>query len=277
MERADVPRALAVSWSDPAGRDGVAADLRTFGAFGVHAAAVVTGIGGVPAPGSRPAPLPAAFVDGQIDAAVASMGPSPVKVSVLGHPEADGVLAARLQALKTDQLVLDLSPLGSAGAPVTGTPGQPPAALYKTVLPALAAVLLVDVATAEALAGIKIKNQTALRAAAKLLHRLGPRYVLVMGAQLPDGEPVDILFDGRQVMDYPGERLPLPEPPGASSTYASAIAAGLAHGRSVEEAVAVARIYVTEAVRNAYSTGGVASANQLYAWWAAGGSNGYGA
>jgi hydroxymethylpyrimidine kinase/phosphomethylpyrimidine kinase len=262
---------VTVNWSDPTGCDGAQADLRTFGAFGVHGACVVAAVRTGKTPASLHA-LPEAAVTAQIES-VAALGAVPAKVSV-PHGSAQAAAAiALLQRHGFKQIVFDAASTldGAHHGPIAGLD-----ALKKHAAPA-ATVLYVDVAAASTLAGVPIKNQTAARAAAKLLHRLGPRLVLVNCSDLPGDEWMDILFDGKQTFDFPGERVSHAGLPGMASTYTAAITSGLAHGRSVEEAVAVAKIYVIETLRNAYSTGAdTLSPGHLYAWWDSGGRNGYG-
>ncbi len=201
------------------------------------------------------------------------MGVAPAKVGVpSGAGQAVAVIAL-LQRHGFKQVVFDAAST-LAGAHPGPTGGLD--ALKKSAAPA-ATVLYADVAAASALAGVPIKNQSAARAVAKLLHRLGPRLVLVNCNDLHGDEWVDILFDGKQTFDFPGERISQAGLPGMASTYTAAITAGIAHGRSVEEAVAVAKIYVIEALRNTYPIGAdTSSPGHLYAWWDAGGRNGYG-
>jgi hydroxymethylpyrimidine/phosphomethylpyrimidine kinase len=263
-----VANALSISWSDPTGCDGVAADLRTFGAFAVHGAAVIAGMRS----NSRLAMIEASEIQAQIKAAASAMGAIPVKQSFLGLPGIDAAITNALRTDKPSQIVLDASSSATAGPPSTEA-----VEMLKTSIASDVALLVTDVAGAQALSGVKIANQTGLRAVARLLRRYGPRFVLVTGSQLTGDEVVDIMSDGKQTWEFPGERFPAPEPAGLSATYTSAITAGLAHGRSVEESVAVARIYVTEAERSTFAPQeGRPIASQLYAWWSGPGRQGYG-
>jgi pyridoxine kinase len=261
---------VTVSWSDPSGCDGAQADLRTFGAFGVHGACVVAAVRTGKPLASLHA-LPEAAVTAQIES-IAALGPVPAKVGVASGAGQAAAAVTLLQKHGFKRIVLD------AASTLEGAHHGPAGldALKKHAAPA-STLLYADVAAASAMAGVPIKNQTAVRAVAKLLHRLGPQFVLVNGSDLPGDEWMDILFDGKQTFDFPGEHVSHPGVPGMASTYTAAITSGLAHGRSIEEAVAVAKIYVIETLRNAYSTGGdMLSPGHLYAWWDAGGRNGYG-
>lgn len=264
-----VATALSVCWADPGGRDGVSADLRTFAAFAVHGGAVITGIRA----GGILSPFPTAEIEKQIRSAVVAAKVAAAKLSVFST-EADGAIAPSLRAHGIGHLVLD------ASSTSTGNLTRESVETIKATVASSISVLLTDVAGVQALVGVKVANQGALRAVAKLLGRWVPGYVLVTGSQLPGEEVVDIMFGANQTWEFPGERFAGPEPDGLASTYAAAVTAGLAHGRSVEEAVAIARIYVTEAQRTAFVTTGPEGAtpitNQLHAWWSGVGRQGYG-
>lgn len=265
---AGVKSALTVSWSDPTGCDGIAADLRTFGAFAVHGSGIVAGI----RTEEKVTSIPVPDLEGQIRRALSALGPAPVKVTFMGIPETDIAIAAALVANGVGHVVLD----ASSSAPVSPLT-KDAVDVFKSNVGRHAEVLVTDIAGAQSLAGVKIANQTAMRPVAKLLCRLGPRFVLIAGSQLPGDDVTDIMFDGTQNLEFPGERFTPPEPTGVASTYACAVTAGLAHGRSVEEAVAIARIYVTETMRSAFPVGeSLATSSQLYAWWAGTGRQGYG-
>ena len=93
-----------------------------------------------------------------------------------------------------------------------------------------------------------------MEAAARRIHELGPRWVLVKGGHLK-GEPVDLLFDGTRLERLTAERVPTPHTHGTGCTYSAAIAAGLARGAEVPEAVAEAKRYVTAAIRAGFALG----------------------
>ena len=147
----------------------------------------------------------------------------------------------------------------------------------KSELMPVTEIVTISMPEATALLGIPVRNALGLRAVGKLLDRAGAANVLVKGGHLDDDECLDILWDGSEYLEYPSERIETPHDDGAGSTLASAIASGLAMGRGVEEAVAIAKMYVTETLRNAYAVGtNGGSPSQLYRWWETGGSDGYG-
>jgi pyridoxine kinase len=116
-----------------------------------------------------------------------------------------------------------------------------------------------------------------MKAAARLIRQMGPRRVVVSGSGIDSEECTDYMFDGEEYLDLPSERIETPFTRGSGSAYSAAITAGLAHGRPAEEAVAIAKMYVTETLATAYPLeNGTGSPGYLYGWWQAGGSRGYG-
>jgi hydroxymethylpyrimidine/phosphomethylpyrimidine kinase len=99
-----------------------------------------------------------------------------------------------------------------------------------------------------------VADLESMEAAARKIHALGPRWVLVKGGHLK-GEPVDLLFDGTRLERLTAERVPTPHTHGTGCTYSAAIAANLARGAGVPEAVADAKRYVTAAIRGGFALG----------------------
>jgi hydroxymethylpyrimidine/phosphomethylpyrimidine kinase len=105
------------------------------------------------------------------------------------------------------------------------------------------------------LSGIEIKTLADARRAAKIIHGFGCRYVLVKGGHLLAERGTDLLFDGRFFNVFKGEFIDTPHTHGTGCTYASAIAAQLARGKSMADAVQAAKTYVTEAIRHSLAIG----------------------
>ena len=140
-----------------------------------------------------------------------------------------------------------------------------------------ATVATVNVEEASRILGITIKNSMGMKAGAKLVHKMGVEFSVVTGGLYEDDEVVDYFFDGTEFMDLPSERIEHKSNQGIGASFAAAIAAGLAHGRAADEAVAVAKMFVVDAAMNGLElTPKENTLNQLQAWWAAGGERGYG-
>jgi hydroxymethylpyrimidine/phosphomethylpyrimidine kinase len=124
----------------------------------------------------------------------------------------------------------------------------------RTALLPLATVVTPNLDEAEQLTGIKAADEDGMLAVARVISALGPRWVLVKGGHLA-GDPVDVLFDGERSWRFAGQRVDTPHTHGTGCTLASAIASYLALGENVPDAVALAREYVTGAIRSGFPLG----------------------
>ena len=260
---------VAVGASDSAGTDGIAADIRTFAAMGVHGTAVVTGILAKRGDDTEVvAAIPAREIVRQIESALGVTGAEVVKIGWMPDAESVAGVSQALDRVSIKHVVADPD-LAHAEDALKDA--------LKTELMPVTEVVTISMPEATALLGIPIRNALGLRAVGKLLHRAGAANVLAKGGHLGGDECLDILWDGSEYLEYPSERIETTSDDGAGGTLASAIASGLALGRGVEEAVAIAKMYVTETLRNSYSIGASGgSPSQLYRWWETGGSDGYG-
>lgn len=260
---------VAVGASDSAGADGIAADIRTFAAMGVHGAAVVTGILAKRGDDTEVVvAIPAGEIVRQIESALVVTGAEVVKIGWMADAESVAGVSQALDRASIKHVVADPD-LAHAEDALKGA--------LKTELMPVAEVVTISMPEATALLGIPIRNALGLRAVGKLLDRAGAANVIAKGGHLGGDECLDILWDGSEYLEYPSERIDTSSDDGAGSTLASAIASGLALGRGVEEAVAIAKMYVTETLRNSYAVGpSGGSPSQLYRWWETGGSDGYG-
>lgn len=269
MDQQSPKTVVAVGAAESTGVDGIAADLRTFAAMGVHGCAVVTGVVAERSGDSGAiAAVPAGEIVQQVEAAVDATGAEVVKIGWMPDAESIAELAGALKSASINHVVVDPY--------ITDVDDAVKDALKSGLMP-VTEVVTISMPEAMVLLGIPIKNALGLRAVGKLLERAGAANVLAKGAHLDGDECLDILWDGNEYLEYPSERIETSFDDGAGSTLASAIASGLAMGRGVEEAVAIAKMYVTETLRNSYAVGASAgSPSQLYRWWETGGSDGYG-
>jgi len=111
----------------------------------------------------------------------------------------------------------------------------------------LALVITPNICEAESITGLQVRCPEDMKHAAVKLRGFGPRYVVIKGGHLP-GDPVDLLYDGRDFKEYPGLRYENPHTHGTGCSFASAIAAFIARGLSMEDAVAGAKTFITGAI-----------------------------
>jgi hydroxymethylpyrimidine/phosphomethylpyrimidine kinase len=134
------------------------------------------------------------------------------------------------------------------------------------VLLPLAEVVTPNLPEAEVLVGRPISSLEEMRAAAREIHAMGPRAVVIKGGHRA-AEPVDVFFDGERFVELRAERIETPHTHGTGCTFSAAIAAYLARGRSIEEAVRGAKEYITETIRHAPGIGhGHGPVGHFYRW-----------
>jgi hydroxymethylpyrimidine/phosphomethylpyrimidine kinase len=247
-----VPRVLIIAGSDSGGGAGIQADLKTvsaLGAFGMTAITALTaqnttGVVGV-------VEVAPEFVAQQIEACVVDIGCDAVKTGMLANAAIIGVVAAKIREHRLGPVVVDPVMVAKSGALLL----EPDAvgALRMELLP-LAAVLTPNLHEAGALLGREVKTLAQMREAARALRALGAENVVVKGGHL-EGGATDLLFDGREFVEFPRERIETTNTHGTGCIFASAIAAGLAQGKPVREAVAAAKEFVTAAIRASLALG----------------------
>ncbi len=247
-----VPKALTVAGSDSGGGAGIQADLKTFSAFRVFGMSVLTAVTAQNSVGVTGVhDLPPPFVALQIDAVLDDFGADAVKVGMLSNAGIIRAVAGRLSAHGQTRIVLDPVMVAKSGAPLLQPDAR--AALIEAVLP-LAEVVTPNLHEAAVLADMAVATEADMEEAARRIHALGPRHVLVKGGHLKDSA-TDILYDGRGFTRFSAPRLDSHNTHGTGCTYSAAIAAGLAHGVALAAAIGEAKAYVTAAIREGFPAG----------------------
>ncbi len=274
--RSEFPAVLTIGASDPTGSDGVEADLKAFGAFGVHGTCAITGLYSRSESGITCLPLTLEQVAAQIDSALENVNVQAVKTGSLCSEEIAKTVVSKIREHGLVNIVVD--PVEYEGDDESGGLAGIREILKADLLP-LAMVATPNIAEASAITGVRIRNPMGMKAGGKLIHQLGAKYVVVTGGEFEEGEVVDYLFDGIEYMDLPSEKVEASSLQGIGASFAAAIAAGLTYeGRSAEESVAVAKMFATDTALNGFELkNGAVAVNPLHAWWAAGGDRGYGA
>jgi len=247
-----IPRALTIAGSDSGGGAGIQADLKTFAALGVYGMSAITAITAQNTVGVQAvAELDPALVSRQIHAVVSDIGVDAVKCGMLANAAIIRQVARDLTALKLPKVVVDPVMVAKSGDLLLRKDALD--ALVRDLFP-LALVVTPNLYEAATLTGLKITTREHMQEAAQRIHTLGARCVVVKGGHLPDA-PMDLLYDGHKFVEYPGERYATPHTHGTGCTLASAIAAGLAKGLTVEEAVRQAKDFVAGAIRHGLPLG----------------------
>ena len=246
------PKALTVAGSDSGAGAGIQADLKTFAALGVYGTSALTAVTAQNTRGVVAiAEVPEEVVAAQIDAVLEDIGADAAKTGMLSSASIIDTVADRLEAWGVDKLVVDPVMVAKSGAHLL----QPTAVrALKTKLLPLALVATPNIPEAEVLFGRDIASLADARDAAAAIAALGPRTVVVKGGHR-DGDPIDVVFDGSTVVELRAERIDTRNTHGTGCTFSAAIAAFLARGLAVDDAIAAAKQYVTDALRAAYPIG----------------------
>jgi len=236
---------LIIAGSDSCAGAGIQQDLKVATLLGVYGLTVITAVTAQNSCGvQRWEPLAPDLVAAQLSAVCSDIRVAAVKIGMLATAEIIRTVAAALRQISAP-IVVDPVLAASDGSPLLAEEGL--AALKDELLP-LTTVLTPNLAEAGWLLGREIREVEAMVAAAQELRHLGPQAVLVKGGHLA-GPPVDVLAFGSEVYRLPGERLANPHTHGTGCALAAAVAAHLARGQALPEAINQARALVAEAIR----------------------------
>jgi hydroxymethylpyrimidine kinase/phosphomethylpyrimidine kinase len=248
-----MPIALTIAGSDSGGGAGIQADLKTFAALGVYGTSAITAITAQNTIGvTAVQALSADLVTAQIEAVAGDMKLDVVKTGMLATGAIVEAVAAAISALELPSVVVDPVMIAKSGDRLFDAEAL--AALRSELMPR-ARVVTPNVPEAEVLADMRITSLDDAREAARRIHKLGAAAVVVKGGHLPGDEAIDVLFDGRTFTEYRAPRIETRNTHGTGCTFASAIAAHLAHGRELPDAIRMAKGYVSKAIEHGLAIG----------------------
>ncbi|GAA2268334.1 MULTISPECIES: bifunctional hydroxymethylpyrimidine kinase/phosphomethylpyrimidine kinase [Kitasatospora] len=258
------PRVLTVAGSDSGGGAGIQADLKTMLALGVHGMSVITAVTAQNSVGVQGYwELPAEAVRAQFRSVVDDIGVQAVKTGMLASVELVETVSELLAGVPAPVVV---DPVGVSKHGDALLAAEAVATVRERLLPVatLATPNLHEVAQ---LTGITVEREEDMLDAARALHDLGPRWVLVKGGHLA-GEAADLLYGGPgEEHWYRAERYDNRHTHGTGCTLASAVAAELAKGLAMPEAVGAAKAYVTGAIRRGFPLGaGIGPVDHGWRW-----------
>jgi len=241
-----VPIALTIAGSDSSAGAGIQADLKTFAALGVYGASVITAL---TAQNTKRVlaiyDVPADFIAAQIDAVFADLDVAAVKIGMLNTAAAVDVVAAALDRHKPRNIVLDPVLVASSGDQLLQSDAldrlRELIARVQVVTPnLLEAATLLDTLPA--------RDEDEMRTQAQKLLALRPGAVLIKGGHGGGPESADFLVEGDRCLRLAAPRVAARNTHGTGCTFASAIAAGLAKGLSLEQAAREAKVCVSAAI-----------------------------
>jgi hydroxymethylpyrimidine/phosphomethylpyrimidine kinase len=256
------PILLTIAGFDPSGGAGIAADLKTFAAHNCYGVAAMTALTVQSTQGVESTHvLPAATLRAQIEALLEDCPIAAVKIGMLGNQANAAVVAEMLDRANFPFVVLD--PV--ARAQLGGEALLDPAGLQflREELMKRSTVVTPNIPEAEGLLGMEIKDLHGMKTAAQKLVELGARAVVVKGGHME--KAIDVLFDGAELLTLGGDHVKSENTHGSGCTFASAIAAQLALGKQLRDAVMLAKAYVVKAIEKSYTIGkGPGPLNHFY-------------
>ncbi|GBC89054.1 Pyridoxine kinase [bacterium HR13] len=248
-----IPRALTIAGSDSGGGAGIQADLKTFTALGVYGMSAITsitvqntiGVFGV-------YDLPPYAVYSQIKVVVEDIGVDAVKTGMLSSEDIVKAVAKAIRDFELKNLVVDPVMRAKSGDPLLKDSARK--ALMEELLP-LALIVTPNLPEAQEMCGFKINNLKDMEEACRVIHSLGPKYVVVKGGHLEGDKKVDVLYDGKSFYHLEGKHVPTKNTHGTGCTFSSAITAFLAKGENPVEAIKRAKEYVQKAIEHSLPLG----------------------
>lgn len=260
-----IPRVLTIAGSDSGGGAGIQADLKTFSVVGVYGMTAITAVTAQNTLGVQGIHvIPAAFVRRQIDAVVSDIGVDAVKTGMLASAEIVTTVARAIREHTLQPCVVDPVMAAHGGSALSLTDLQE--ILIRELIP-LANLVTPNIPEATALTGIAIDSVADMRRAARaLIERCGSRASLVKGGHRDADQATDVFDDGTTVREFTTPRLAARHTHGTGCQLSAAIAAYLARGCALEEAIERAKQFITSAIRHGLAIGrGTGPANPL-AW-----------
>lgn len=241
-----IPNVLSIAGSDPSGGAGIQADLKAMSANGTYAMAALTALTVQNTQGVRGVHLvPADFVQAQIAAVLDDIRVDAVKIGMIASSDIAAAVAKALQGCDAP-IVLDPVMIAKGGAPLL----QPEAvATLRTQLLPLATVLTPNLPeAAHLLDEPDAQTREDMARQGRALIALGPAAILMKGGHLTGTDSPDCLVTQGDVIWFEGQRTDTPNTHGTGCTLSAALAAQMAQGRSLPEAVTAAKAYVARAI-----------------------------
>jgi len=260
-----IPKAMTIAGSDSGGGAGVQADLKTFAALGVYGASTLTAITAQNTVAVTAVhEIPTDVITAQIDAVLTDIGADAVKTGMLSSSDIIECVCEALEVHGVQRLVVDPVMIAKSGDALLR---EDAIGSLRTRLLPLAMVVTPNIPEAEALTETTIVSDADVRRAAEAIVGMGARSVVVKGGHR-EGPATDLFYDGKEFKEFTAPRFDTVNTHGTGCTFASAVAAGLARGMVVTDAVALAKDYVTEGIRHSFSIGqGHGPLNHFYRFW----------
>ncbi len=262
-----IPCALSIAGSDSSGGAGIQADIKTMTALGVYAETVITALTAQNTQGVQGVlPIASSFITQQIESVFSDIRPDAVKIGMLPNEDSICAVARGLRGWQADHVVLDPVLVATSGASLSEDGAV--AALGKELLP-LAEVVTPNIPEAQALSGMPIETEDDMVAAGIILCKRGAKAVLIKGGHLQTCADDVLVFGEGNYEWFRASRVKTQNTHGTGCTLSSAIAAYLAKGLSLVEAIERAKRYLTGALIHDLDLGkGYGPVNHMWAYGA---------
>lgn len=258
-------KVLTIAGSDCSGGAGIQADLKTFAAHGTYGMSVITSV--VAENTCKVISIHnvrVQIIKEQMDAVFTDIMPDAVKVGMLSDAEVMKAVAEKLTEYKVKKAVIDPVMVAKGGCALMQEDALD--ALIQQIIP-LSYLLTPNIPEAETILHTKIASIDDMKQACQKIYQLGAANVLVKGGHF-DGDPVDVLYDGTEFYMFQGKRIDSKNTHGTGCTLSSAIAANLANGFAIQEAVQKGKAYVTSAIQYTTPIGkGHGPISHFYQWF----------
>ena len=248
-----IPVALTIAGSDSGGGAGIQADLKTFHAFGVFGTSAITAITAQNTRGVTAVhPIPPDVVRAQVHAVASDFEVRACKTGMLATRELVQLVGEIIRKEGLSNYVLDPVMVATSGDRLLDRNAEQ--AIVEYLLP-ICTVVTPNLDEASLLVGYAVRSEAEMRKAAATLVERGARSALIKGGHLAAEEIVDLFFDGQEFTSFRKQKIATTSTHGTGCTLSAAIAAGLAHDKSLRDAVAAALAFVDRAIRAAPGLG----------------------
>lgn len=249
-----VPVAMTIAGSDSGGGAGIEADLKTFSAMGVYGTVALTAITAQNTNGVFAIQdVDLGIIEKQIDVVFEDIGVNAAKTGMLHRSEVIELVARKVREYGFP-LVVDPVMVAKSGARLLKPEAEE--SLKKTLLP-VATVVTPNIFEAEVLSGFKISTCADMQAAARKIAELGPKTVVIKGGHLEKGnEVIDLVYNDGGFHELRGTRINTKNTHGTGCSFSAAIAAGLAKGKEIMEALKDAKKFIQIAIEYGLNIGG---------------------
>ncbi|HEY7322496.1 MAG TPA: bifunctional hydroxymethylpyrimidine kinase/phosphomethylpyrimidine kinase [Candidatus Binatia bacterium] len=260
-----IPKVLTIAGSDSGAGAGIQADLKTFAALGVYGTSAITAITAQNTiKVTKIFELSPELVAAQIDAVLQDIGADALKTGMLANAAIIEMVATKIRHYDLKNLVVDPVMVAKSGDLLLKRNAIQ--ALRSRLIP-LAKVVTPNLPEAEELTEMKLTRHREIEEAARRIIAMGAGSVVIKGGHRK-GPAIDLFFDGKRSRALRSPRIRTRHTHGTGCTFSAAIAAQLARGKGIEEAVVLAKKYITEAIRQGFAVGsGHSPVHHFHRFW----------